>query len=142
MHNRILASVLCVMYAFFVLAAATPTKLFEIRGGTLPTTSATTTTTITVSAPAATVTSASQCGGTASLQCCEQAVAANSILGRALFGLLGLVVTELDILLGLNCNPIGAVSVGSGDDCSATPVCCENNSVNVPISIGCVVITL
>ena len=53
---------------------------------------------------------------------------ANSILGRALFGLLGLVVTELDILLGLNCDPIGIGSVGS-DDCSATPVCCVNNSV-------------
>ncbi|KAI0812341.1 hypothetical protein BC629DRAFT_1589123 [Irpex lacteus] len=135
MHNRTLASLFCVLYACFVLAVATPVEPLNKRGGSPPPT-----TTITVSPP--TATSASQCGGTASLQCCEQAVAGNSILGRALFGLLGLVVTEVDILLGLDCNPISVGSIGSGDACSATPVCCENNSVDVPISIGCVIITL
>ncbi|KAI0344563.1 fungal hydrophobin [Trametopsis cervina] len=140
MRARAITSVVSILFSSAILAAATTE--FDKRGGSPTTSPPSVTTTLTVSAPASTITSASQCKGTASLQCCEDAVAGNSILGRALLGLLGLAVTEVDILLGLNCSPLPALSVGSGDTCSATPVCCENNSVDVPISIGCVVITL
>ncbi|KAI0682986.1 fungal hydrophobin-domain-containing protein [Cytidiella melzeri] len=132
----------CLFSTLSLLAVATPAELHDKRGSSTTATTPSITTTLTVTAPASTVTAASQCNGTASLQCCEEAVAGDSILGRALLGLLGLVVTEVDILLGLDCSPIPVIAVGSGDACSATPVCCENNSVDVPISIGCVVITL
>lgn len=40
-------------------------------------------------------------------------------------GLLG-VPLNLGALLGFNCNPISALGVG-GNNCDASPVCCEHN---------------
>ena len=39
-----------------------------------------------------------------------------------LLGLLGIVVEGLDGLIGANCSPLVV-----GQDCSNTPVCCENS---------------
>jgi hypothetical protein len=75
MYSRHLASLLCVLYALSVLAVATPTEFQVKRGSPTITTTPTITSTLTVTAPASTVTTASQCNGTASLQCCEEAVA-------------------------------------------------------------------
>ncbi len=36
---------------------------------------------------------------------------------------------DLDVFLGLNCDPITGVGVGSGNACTAVTVCCENNAV-------------
>ena len=59
----------------------------------------------------------------------DRILQAGSAAGAALLGLLGVVVQDLNVLLGLDCSPISVVGVGSGSECSASPVCCENNDV-------------
>ena len=41
---------------------------------------------------------------------------------------LGIVVQDVDALVGLTCDPITVIGVGSGSSCSANAVCCEDNS--------------
>ncbi|KAI0344562.1 fungal hydrophobin [Trametopsis cervina] len=122
--------------ALSVLATATPAPA-EKRGGQ-PTTAKTT---ITVTAPASTPTSAGSCN-TGPIQCCQSTESASSAAGNALLGLLGIVVSDLNVLLGVNCSPISVVGIGSGGTCDASPVCCENNAIGGLISIGCVPIQL
>lgn len=57
------------------------------------------------------------------------ALQASSVAGGLLLGLLGIVLNDLNVLLGLDCSPISVVGVGSGSACSANVVCCENNAV-------------
>ncbi|EMD36640.1 hydrophobin [Gelatoporia subvermispora B] len=132
MLSRI-SGVLFVLY-LTLLAVATPWGQ--------PTTSSTPTKTITVTAPGPTVTEpASQCS-TGPIQCCDSTEMASSANGAALLGLLGVVVQGIDALIGVNCSPITVVGVGSGNACSATTVCCQNNAVGGLISIGCVPVIL
>ena len=41
---------------------------------------------------------------------------------------LGIVVQDVDAIVGLTCSPITVIGVGSSDSCSANAVCCEDNS--------------
>ncbi|KAI0070167.1 fungal hydrophobin [Panus rudis PR-1116 ss-1] len=84
---------------------------------------------------------ASSCS-TAPIQCCESTTSAGSATGAALLKGLGIVVQDVDALLGLTCSPISVVGVGSGSACSTTAVCCEDNSHGGLVSIGCVPVTL
>ncbi|THG96686.1 hypothetical protein EW026_g5190 [Hermanssonia centrifuga] len=100
------------------------------------------TVTVTATAPAVTETTVSQCN-TGSIQCCNQVVEADSAEGaKLLSGLLGIILGPITGLLGVDCSPISVVGIASGNACSASPVCCENNSVGGLINIGCVPITL
>ena len=54
---------------------------------------------------------------------------ANSAAGAALLGLLGIVLQDVDVTLGLDCSPITVVGVGSGSACSGTTVSCSNGVV-------------
>ncbi len=54
---------------------------------------------------------------------------ASSASGAALLGLLGIVLQDTNVLLGVDCSPITVIGVGSGSACSANAVCCENNNV-------------
>ncbi|PSR72528.1 hypothetical protein PHLCEN_2v11598 [Hermanssonia centrifuga] len=96
--------------------------------------------TVTVTAPAATVTTVSQCN-TGSIQCCNQVISSTSTQANLLLGLLGVVLDGVAVPLGLGCSPISVVGIGNGA-CSASPVCCENNSIGGLINIGCVPIIL
>ncbi|KAH9857427.1 fungal hydrophobin-domain-containing protein [Lenzites betulinus] len=91
---------------------------------------------------AATPLEARQSCSTGAIQCCEQTTSANSASGAAILGLLGIVVQDANVLLGLNCSPISVVGVGGSDACSANAVCCDDNSHGGLVSIGCLPISL
>ncbi|KIP11930.1 hydrophobin, mutated [Phlebiopsis gigantea 11061_1 CR5-6] len=73
--------------------------------------------------------------------CCDSTESANSAVGAALLGLLGIDLSDLNVLLGLTCSPISVVGVGSGTECSGTTVSCTNGVVG-GIGIGCVPVSL
>ncbi|EIN08633.1 fungal hydrophobin [Punctularia strigosozonata HHB-11173 SS5] len=85
-------------------------------------------------------TAPSQCN-TGSIQCCQSTKKVSSSSVNALGGLLGVVVDAVDALVGVDCSPISVVGLG-GNSCSATPVCCENNSFKGLIALGCVPVNL
>ncbi|KAH7927952.1 fungal hydrophobin [Leucogyrophana mollusca] len=124
MFSRLTTISLYAVAACSVFAVATPWDT---------TTPVTKTVTVTATAPATTVTEpATQCN-TGPVQCCDSVESAMTTL----LGLLGIVLTDLDILVGLTCSPISAVGIGSGATCNAEPVCCENNNFSGLISLGC-----
>ncbi|KAJ3991682.1 fungal hydrophobin [Lentinula boryana] len=128
MFSRISIATFYAFSAFAILAVATP-------GGKPATT------TITATAPAPTTTeTAGQCT-TGELQCCTSTETAGSAAGAAILGLLGVVVQDVDVLLGLTCSPITVIGVGNSG-CSASAVCCEDNSWGGLVSIGCVPVSL
>ncbi|EPQ50810.1 fungal hydrophobin [Gloeophyllum trabeum ATCC 11539] len=75
---------------------------------------------------------------TGPVQCCNQVQQGKSV--TSILGLLGVVLDDLEALVGIDCSPIDVLGLG-GNSCSAHPVCCENNS-NSLISVGCIPITL
>ncbi|KIK67773.1 hypothetical protein GYMLUDRAFT_237980 [Collybiopsis luxurians FD-317 M1] len=77
---------------------------------------------------------------TGPIQCCNSVQSASSSGVGLLLGLLGIVLQDLDVLVGLDCSPITVIGVGS-NGCSAQAVCCEDNSSSL-ISIGCVPVQL
>ncbi|KIK58521.1 hypothetical protein GYMLUDRAFT_202365 [Collybiopsis luxurians FD-317 M1] len=129
-----LCAVFYALFAFAILAAATP------GGYPGTTTLPPVTTTVTVTAPPTTTTITSGDCSTGPVQCCDSTATAGSGLGSLVLGLLGIVVDDLDVLLGIDCSPITIIGVGS--TCSAQTVCCEDNAVGGLISIGCIPIIL
>ncbi|KAI0093278.1 hypothetical protein BDY19DRAFT_923062 [Irpex rosettiformis] len=79
--------------------------------------------------------------GGATTACCDSTESANSAAGSALLSLLGIDLSDLNVLLGLTCSPISVVGVGSGSECSGTTVSCSNGIVG-GVGIGCVPISL
>ncbi|KDQ62773.1 hypothetical protein JAAARDRAFT_190053 [Jaapia argillacea MUCL 33604] len=79
---------------------------------------------------------------TGALECCNSVEAASSPAAAAVIKSLGIVVQDVNALVGLTCSPITAVGVGSGTACSASPVCCTDNSWGSAISLGCLPVTL
>ncbi|KAF9562989.1 fungal hydrophobin [Agrocybe pediades] len=53
-----------------------------------------------------------------------------------LAGLLGITLSALPVLVGVNCSPLNILGVG-GNSCSAQPVCCSQNNFNGLLAIGC-----
>ncbi|KAH9848748.1 hydrophobin [Lenzites betulinus] len=79
---------------------------------------------------------------TGPISCCQDVRSADDHSVATLLGLLGVVVHDLTASVGLQCSPISVIGASSGNGCSATPVCCENNNVGGLISVGCVPIIL
>ncbi|KDQ50534.1 hypothetical protein JAAARDRAFT_141921 [Jaapia argillacea MUCL 33604] len=84
---------------------------------------------------------ASQCT-TGPIQCCDTVEPASSPAAAGILKSIGVVVQDVTTLVGLTCSPITVIGVGSGSSCSASPVCCTDNSHGGLISIGCVPVTL
>ncbi|KAI0675092.1 fungal hydrophobin [Trametes maxima] len=84
---------------------------------------------------------AAQSCNTGPIQCCNSVKSASSQEAQSVLGALGVVVGDITAAVGFGCSPISVVGAGAGA-CSATPVCCENNSFGSLISIGCVPIVL
>lgn len=77
--------------------------------------------------PSATTSAAppSQTCSTGPVQCCQTVESAKN--AGFLLELLGIVLKDLDILVGLTCSPIEIIGLG-GSECRSNVVCCENNS--------------
>ncbi|KAM5541782.1 hypothetical protein V8D89_004511 [Ganoderma adspersum] len=99
-----------------LLAAATP---LGVRGGEPP----------------------SSCS-TGPIQCCNTVEQGNAPSAAAIIALLGLVLQDPTVLVGLTCDPINVIGVGGGGSCNANAVCCQDNSNGGLISIGCVPVEL
>ncbi|TFK64219.1 fungal hydrophobin [Pluteus cervinus] len=84
----------------------------------------------------------SQCN-TGSIQCCESTQDASSLtaLTTLLLDSLDIDVGSLTALVGLTCSPVTVIGTG-GTDCSQQPVCCENDSFNGVVALGCTPINL
>ncbi|KAF5348084.1 hypothetical protein D9758_010063 [Tetrapyrgos nigripes] len=80
-------------------------------------------------------TPASQCN-TGGLQCCNNVQTTPTGVVPGLLKLLGIVLGAVDVPIGVTCNPISVIGIG-GDSCTAQPVCCENNSFNGVVALGC-----
>ncbi|CDO70107.1 hypothetical protein BN946_scf184806.g34 [Trametes cinnabarina] len=78
---------------------------------------------------------------TGAIQCCNSIESSDSAVGSALLSLLGVVVEDVGVALGLGCSPISVIGVGQSS-CAANPVCCQNNNVGGLVSIGCVPVEL
>ncbi|KAJ3794693.1 hydrophobin 2 [Lentinula aff. detonsa] len=83
---------------------------------------------------------ASSCS-TGPIQCCNTVQPASSAGAAALLGLLGIVLQDVNVLVGITCSPISVIGI-SGNSCSAQAVCCQDNSNGGLISLGCVPVTL
>ncbi|EGO02208.1 hypothetical protein SERLA73DRAFT_27709, partial [Serpula lacrymans var. lacrymans S7.3] len=81
-------------------------------------------------------TPASQCN-TAPVQCCNSVSSTVTPAISTLMGILGISASSVAVPIGLTCDPLSVVGVGSGATCNAEPVCCENNNFNGVISFGC-----
>ncbi|EIN05019.1 fungal hydrophobin, partial [Punctularia strigosozonata HHB-11173 SS5] len=87
-----------------------------------------------VASPAALV--ARQNCDTGSVQCCNTLTNSTDPSTSAILGLIGAVVSGVDVPIGLECNPITVIGAGA-NGCSASPVCCENTNDGL-VGIGCV----
>ncbi|KDQ62711.1 hypothetical protein JAAARDRAFT_189999 [Jaapia argillacea MUCL 33604] len=79
---------------------------------------------------------------TGPIQCCDTVESASSPVAAGILASIGVVVQDVTALVGLTCSPTTVIGVGSGSSCSASPVCCTDNSHGTLISIGCVPVTL
>ncbi|KAJ4466321.1 hydrophobin 2 [Lentinula aciculospora] len=95
--------------------------------------------TLAVATPAPRNEPASSCS-TGPVQCCESVQSASSSPIAILLGLLGIVLQDVNVNVGLTCSPITVI--GTSSSCSAQAVCCEDNSHGGLISIGCLPVTL
>jgi len=114
---------LAIFSTLAILAAAMP------GGGGEPTK------TVTITAPPSGTQPASQCN-TGDLQCCNSVQSGDAPAVTTLLGLLGVVVQGVVANVGLTCDPISVIGLGS-NSCNQEPVCCENNNFNGLISLGC-----
>ncbi|KAJ3879872.1 fungal hydrophobin-domain-containing protein [Lentinula edodes] len=96
--------------------------------------------TLAVATPAPRGEPASSCS-TGPVQCCNTVESASTPGAAAILGLLGIVLQDLNVLVGLTCSPITVIGLGNSG-CSAQAVCCNDNSNGGLISIGCVPVTL
>ncbi|KAI0746809.1 fungal hydrophobin, partial [Daedaleopsis nitida] len=83
---------------------------------------------------------ASSCS-TGPVQCCNSVQKADSKGASVLLGLLGIVLQNVNVPVGLGCSPITVIGVGGGQ-CKANAVCCQDNSHGGLISIGCIPVSL
>ncbi|KAF8523238.1 hydrophobin [Gautieria morchelliformis] len=92
--------------------------------------------TFAILATAAPNTAPSQCN-TGAVQCCNSVGAANSLPGAAaIIALLGIVLQDPSVVVGLSCANI------VGTSCTQQPVCCTDNNFNGVINIGCTPVSL
>ena len=78
---------------------------------------------------------------TGPIQCCQSTEKADGPAASKLLGLLGVVLQDLNVLVGIQCSPITVIGGGNAG-CDAEPVCCQNNTFGGLIAIGCLPINI
>ncbi|KAL0575461.1 hypothetical protein V5O48_006513 [Marasmius crinis-equi] len=78
---------------------------------------------------------------TGELKCCNTVEKASDPAAAGVLALIGVVVQDLNVLVGLQCSSLTVIGVGNGG-CSAEPVCCQDNSHGGLISVGCAPVKL
>ncbi|TFK99156.1 fungal hydrophobin [Pterulicium gracile] len=78
---------------------------------------------------------------TGPIQCCQKTEKADGPAASVLLGLLGVVLQDLNVLVGIQCSPVTVIG-GGGAGCDAEPVCCQNNTFKGLIAIGCLPINI
>ncbi|KAG6817242.1 hypothetical protein H0H87_011299 [Tephrocybe sp. NHM501043] len=73
---------------------------------------------------------------TGTQQCCNSVQAASDPVIGLLTGLLGIVLGPITGQVGLTCNPITVVGLGT-TQCNSQAVCCNGNTFNGLITVGC-----
>ncbi|KAL1721390.1 hydrophobin 6 [Schizophyllum commune] len=71
------------------------------------------------------------------LQCCESTTKSSDIDRVHLSSLLGVDVGSITGLIGKNCSPVSVVGVGAGSTCDAQTVCCDGDSFDGLVNLGC-----
>ncbi|KAL1758758.1 hydrophobin 6 [Schizophyllum commune] len=71
------------------------------------------------------------------LQCCESTTEAKDIDRVLLSSLLGVDVGSITGLIGKNCSPVSVVGVGAGSTCATQTVCCDGDSFDGLVNLGC-----
>ncbi|KAK1229948.1 hypothetical protein PQX77_006977 [Marasmius sp. AFHP31] len=78
---------------------------------------------------------------TGPIQCCNNVTNAKDPAAAGILALLGIILQDVNVVVGLSCSPITVIGGGNGG-CNASPVCCSDNSHGGLISIGCVPVSL
>ncbi|KAK0493639.1 hydrophobin 2 [Armillaria luteobubalina] len=83
------------------------------------------------------------CSATGTAQCCSSTQSPGNLSGpvQALLGLLGVALGSLTADIGLTCTPITVLGIGS-TQCNNQVVCCDNNSFNGVVALGCTPINI
>ncbi|KAJ3974321.1 hydrophobin 2 [Lentinula raphanica] len=86
---------------------------------------------------------ASSCS-TGDLQCCNSVQPATSTAASSLLALLGIVLQDVNVPVGITCSPIDVIGVLNGNDCNAPSqaVCCHDNNYGGLVSLGCLPVQL
>ncbi|TDL21262.1 fungal hydrophobin [Rickenella mellea] len=81
---------------------------------------------------------------TGPVQCCQQTIASNSTQATSLLGMLpiGIPISSLTGPIGIGCSPLSIVGAGSGGNCNAMPVCCQDVYAPSLVGINCVPINV
>ncbi|KAK0470645.1 hydrophobin 2 [Armillaria novae-zelandiae] len=135
LSRHILVTLFYVFATLTLLAAATP------LGSNPTTTTQTVTTTVTVSGATTTVTESASVCSSGNMQCCQSVQSGSSSAVGLLLGLLNVVLSDVTALVGITCTPITIVGLNS-NSCNQQTVCCQNNTFNGIIAIGCVPINI
>ncbi|TCD64194.1 hypothetical protein EIP91_004427 [Steccherinum ochraceum] len=85
----------------------------------------------------------SQCGA-GKVQCCESVHPAGAPAAVHTLGLLGVVLQNVNVPVGLTCTPISVIHIGGlASACNAQAVCCEDNTYGaLGANIGCTPVDL
>ncbi|ESK87626.1 hydrophobin 1 [Moniliophthora roreri MCA 2997] len=73
---------------------------------------------------------------TGDVQCCNTVDNAHNKDIALLASLLGIVVQDANVPIGIQCNPIDVIGI-SGNSCTQQPVCCDENNFNGLVAVGC-----
>jgi len=79
---------------------------------------------------------------TGTVDCCNSVESAGGPTASKLLALLGVVVQDVNVLVGITCTPITVIGAGSGASCSSQAVCCDNDSFHGVVAIGCTPVDL